>query len=74
MGSSKRLQVCQQKLEMGCFQSRSLFHLPDDEISSLCLNGVRLVVVLVVKVHLHIVHLHQTSQSTPNCWTPNIQI
>ena len=31
--------------------------LPNDEIASFRFNGVRLVVVLVVKVHLDIVHL-----------------
>jgi len=35
----------------------NLAHLPNDEIASFRFNGVRLVVVLVVKVHLDIVHL-----------------
>ena len=36
--------------------------LSDDEVSCLCLHRVRLVVVLVVKVHLHIVHLVDKNQ------------
>ena len=35
--------------------------LSDDEISSLRLDGVRLVVVLVVEVHLHVVNLSKKS-------------
>ena len=36
--------------------------LPDDEIASFRFNCVRLVVVLVVKVHLDIVHLPRRSK------------